>query len=45
MASSRVALAAFGFMGYVIAARRIYGGVDDTLTARAELVVDRLGAA
>ena len=38
-----LALTAFGFMGYVIAARRIYGGVDDTLSARSELVTDRLG--
>jgi signal transduction histidine kinase len=38
-----VALSAFGFTGYVVAARRIYGGVDDTLTARSELVIDRLG--
>jgi signal transduction histidine kinase len=37
-----VALAAFGFTGYLISARRIYDGVDDTLTAQSALVTPNL---
>ncbi len=37
-----VALAAFGFTAYLIAARRIYDGVDDTLTAQSALVTPNL---
>ena len=37
-----LALAAFGLTGYVIAANRIYQGVDDTLDARAKLVTSTL---
>lgn len=37
-----LALVAFGFTGYLIAARRIYQGVDDTLDARAKLVMNTL---
>ncbi len=37
-----VALAAFGFTAYLIAAKRIYDGVDDTLTAEAAIVTPNL---
>ncbi len=37
-----VALAAFGLLVYVIAAKRIYDGVDDTLSIQAEAVVSAL---
>jgi len=37
-----IALAAFGFASYLIAASRIYQGVDDTLDARAKLVTTTL---
>jgi len=37
-----LALAAFGFTAYLISARRIYDGIDDTLTAQAALVTPNL---
>jgi HAMP domain-containing protein len=37
-----VALASFGFTAYLIAARRIYDGVDDTLTSESALVTPNL---